>query len=192
MCGQCCKCASPSSPTDELIRRAGEGDAKEVNIFAQEFLSIFIPYKTIDEARAVNPKIVERSINTCKSGNNKVSEDKLVFYHCKYISDDNKCLVHEDRPQLCRDYPDMPYLVFAAGCAYEKWAAKCKAKYELLKKELEFAKKQQEGIRNLKIQFELIKKYRLLRQLRGQNTEFMVLLPQLSLVSPRGSWLCKH
>ena len=183
MTGQCCRCAAPSSPAIELLEKAAEG-----NQFARDFLTIFIPYKNIEEAKKVNPSIVERSIKAGENPENKVPVDQIVFYHCKFISEDNKCLIHEDRPQLCRDYPDSPYLVFAPGCAYEEWSQQCREKYLALKQQLERLKEYKKELENLKYQRRAV---RLLNQLERVDKQYhpAFILPSLSLVSPGRSWM---
>jgi Fe-S-cluster containining protein len=187
MCGKCCRCASPSTPTQELIKRAENKDT-----FAKDFLDIFIPYSSIDEARKVCQETVERSIKACEKPDTKVKKEQLVFYHCKYISDDNKCLIHEDRPNLCRDFPDMPFLIFPQGCAYENWSKECKQKYNHLQEDLKTAKEMQKEIENLKIQYALIRKYAFLSRTDNENYKFSILFPDLFLVSPRCSLISKY
>ena len=66
----------------------------------------------------------------------KNPEEDIVFYHCRYLGEDNSCTVHEDRPQFCRDYPDTPYVVMAPGCAFEPWAARCKTTMDEMRTEV--------------------------------------------------------
>jgi Fe-S-cluster containining protein len=185
-CAQCCKCASPSTPTFELIERAKKGDS-----FAMDFLSIFEPYKDIDEAGKSNPDIIERSLKICEKDNSKVNKENIVFYKCKYISDDNKCLIYEDRPRLCREYPDIPFLIFAKGCAYENWSKECKEKYNALQGELAKAKELKKEIENLKIQQKILGKLDLLNKTNNPDYNFMILCDKFSIISPVKSWLNK-
>lgn len=129
--GECCKGASPSTPFDQLLKRAGEGDQ-----FARGFFSIMIPYPTHQDAEKVVPGLVQRTIKAAEKLDEFNGPEDLVFYHCRYLRDDNKCGVHEDRPQFCRDYPDTPFVVYAPGCAYETWANACKSKYNAIKDEV--------------------------------------------------------
>lgn len=186
MCGKCCRCASPSSPTEELKKKAEKGD-----VFAQDFLKIFVPYKNIEEARKACPDIVERSIIATHKSDSKVKEEELVFYHCKFIAEDNSCTIHKDRPQLCRDYPDMPFLIFAKNCAYESWSEECKKRYNILMEELEYAKKLQKELDNLKAQQKLLAKQKLLNKINNKEFNLPVLIPDKCLISPKNSIL-KH
>jgi len=130
--GECCKGASPSTPFHALMQRAAEGD-----VFAQGFFSIMVPYASHDDARKVVPGLVERTLKAATKLDSFESPEDLVFYHCRYLLPDNRCGVHEDRPQFCRDYPDTPFVVMAPGCAFEPWAKACKDKYHALKAEVE-------------------------------------------------------
>ena len=174
MTGQCCRCASPSTPAFQLLQKAAEG-----NEFAKDFFSIFIPYINIEEALSANREIVERSLKASQNENNKVSKENIVFYYCRYISSDNKCLIHEDRPQLCRDYPDSPFLVFPSGCAFEEWSKACKDKYNNMLQEL----------KDLKYQQKCLKIANQLNKLENKDYNFIFLIPSMSLVSPGTSWM---
>lgn len=132
MTGLCCRVASPSLPVIELIKKAAEGDS-----FARAFLNIFQPYKSIDEARAISPEVVEKSLIQAEKSSKFKSKDQVVFFRCRFLEGDNKCLVYEDRPQLCRDYPDTPFIVMPPGCGFEEWSKECKNKYSEMAKDLE-------------------------------------------------------
>ena len=130
--GACCKGASPSTPYHQLMERAVQGDD-----FGQGFFSIMVPYANHQEAEAVVPGLVERTLKAAQKQEAFKSPEDIVFYHCRYQTADNKCGVWEDRPQFCRDYPDTPFVVMAPGCAFESWGAACKEKYNAMKAEVE-------------------------------------------------------
>lgn len=136
--GDCCKGVSPSTPYQKLLARAAGGDE-----FARNFFSIMVPYKNHAQAAKEVPGIVERSLEAVKklSDFERGAED-IVFYRCRYLLPNNRCGVHEDRPQFCRDYPDTPYVVMAPGCAYVPWAKACKQKYKAMNHELAELKQQ--------------------------------------------------
>ncbi|MGE0201373.1 MAG: YkgJ family cysteine cluster protein [Candidatus Melainabacteria bacterium] len=129
--GDCCRGASPSTPIRDLWQKAADG-----NEFARGFLSIMQPYASHAEAEAVVPGLVARTKAAALKNEAFQTEDDLVFYHCRYVTADNRCAIHEDRPQFCRDYPDTPYVVMAPGCAFEPWAAACKTKVDAMKAEI--------------------------------------------------------
>lgn len=135
MTGQCCRMASPSTPAVKLFKKAAEG-----NSYARDFLSIFVPYASIEEAELISPELVKRALTQAAKSPKFDNVDQVIFFHCRYVTSDNKCMVYEDRPQLCRDYPDTPFLVMAPGCAFEAWAKECKEKYRQMNDELKMLK----------------------------------------------------
>ncbi len=180
-CGTCCKCASPSSHIEELKEKALKGDS-----VAQDFLDIFIPYETIEEAKAVDSSIVERSMKICENPENKINIDNLTFYRCKYLADDDSCQIYEDRPSICRNYPDSPFLVFSNSCAYKDWAEKCRKEYNKLQNDLKEAKQQMEG---LKVEKRALEKIELANRIDNSDFDFCVFVPQMCLFSPSGFWI---
>ena len=149
--GECCKGASPSKPFHQLMARAATGD-----VFARNFFSIMEPYPSQADAEKVVPGLVNRMREAAKKLPDFGDPDELVFYHCRYLLPDNRCGVHEDRPQFCRDYPDTPYVVTAPGCAYEGWVNACKQKYQNLQTELADAKAMKAEVEALKRQINAI------------------------------------
>lgn len=131
MTGQCCRLATPSLPAVELLKKAAEGDS-----FARDFLCLFEPYNSIEQARSLAPELVERALIQAKKSPKFKSVDQVVFFCCRYLKGKNECMVYEDRPQLCRDYPDTPFLLMHPGCAFENWSKECKQKYKVIKEEL--------------------------------------------------------
>lgn len=142
----CCKGASPSKPFHQLLARAASGDD-----FAQSFFSVMVPYRSHAEAEKVVPGLVARTLKAAqKEPDIFKSDDDLVFYHCRYLKADNRCGVHEDRPQFCRDYPDTPFVVFPPGCAFEPWAKACRDKYNAMKEEVTQLKDLQAELKELR------------------------------------------
>ncbi|EKE02130.1 MAG: hypothetical protein ACD_20C00421G0004 [uncultured bacterium] len=181
MTGNCCRFSSPSTPGTVLLKRAAENDG-----FARDYLSIFIPYLNIEEVKELNKELFEKNLEVIeKQKCDKVNLDNFVFYHCRFIGNDGKCMIYEDRPGLCREFPDSPYLVFAPGCAYEEWSQECKEKYAQLKEDV---KAHKEELKNLKYQQKAI---RLLNQLNRVDDKYKTafILPSFNLVSPRASWI---
>lgn len=135
MTGQCCRMASPSTPAVKLLEKAAQG-----NSFARDFFSIFQPYESIEEVKLLSAEIVERSLTQAKKSPVFDSIDQVVFYHCRFINNENRCLIYEDRPQLCRDYPDTPFIVMPPDCAFESWSKECKKKYQQMQHNLKTLK----------------------------------------------------
>lgn len=107
-CATCCRLACSEFSPEELKQKAANGDN-----FAKQFTSVFIPYETIEEAEAVYPEYIELL-------RGKVEGD-VYFYHCPKLTDDNRCSDYENRPQICRDFPDNPLAVLPEKCGYRAW-----------------------------------------------------------------------
>jgi len=181
-CGSCCNCASPSVSYIKLLEKAAAGED-----FAKDFFSIFIPYENIGEVKSLYPAIIERSIKAYSSKNNIKPED-LVFYKCRYYSKEKQCLIYEDRPELCRDFPGSPFAILGEKCAYHNWAQECREKYKDLKKELDNLKKYKKEIAGLKYQQKAIKLSYQLKRVPDEY-KFMWICPSMSIISPGRSWL---
>lgn len=107
-CATCCNLACSEFSYEELKHKAQNGDN-----FAAQFVSIFVPYENIDEARAVYPEYVD--LVTEKT------DGKIYFYHCPKLTPDNKCSDYENRPQICRAFPDNPLDILPEKCGYCAW-----------------------------------------------------------------------
>ncbi len=144
--GDCCKGVSPSTPYYKLLERASTGDE-----FAQNFFSIMIPYASHTEAEQVVPGVVKKTLEAAKKLDDFPNDgEDVVFYHCRYLQEDNRCGIHEDRPQFCRDYPDTPFVVMAPNCAYIPWGKACKKKYFEMKDEIVHLKDLKQELSDLK------------------------------------------
>lgn len=110
-CGVCCKLACSEFSPEELKTKAQNGDN-----FAQQFIQTFIPYKSVEQARLIYPEYV------------KLLEDKnetgYYFYHCPKVTEDNRCPDYENRPQICKDFPDNPLAFLPVSCGYSDWKIK--------------------------------------------------------------------
>ena len=115
MCGKCCRVATSSVPYEQICALAKNGDR-----YAKEFLSIFVPYDSIEDARNVHAEIVDNIINL-KSADIDFRKDELTFYYCKYIGEDNLCKNYENRPTLCKHCPSTPWSIVPPGCGFEGW-----------------------------------------------------------------------
>ncbi len=185
MQGCCCRAASPSIPFHQLMAKAANGDE-----FARNFFSIFIPHASHADAAAIVPGLVERTLKASQKDEAFQTPDDIVFYQCRYIGEDNKCRIWEDRPELCRAYPDSPFMVFAPGCAFEPWAIEVKEKFNAIKAELAKLQDLKEELASMKEG----KKYTKIdaKTWFGDNLETLSLVMLLTpsfLVSPVGSYL---
>lgn len=110
-CATCCKLACSEFSYEELKQKAQNGDN-----FATQFVSIFIPYENENEPKKIYPeyfKLLEE----------KLEGEKVYFYHCPKLTAENRCCDYENRPQICRDFPDNPLSLLPAACGFAKWKA---------------------------------------------------------------------
>lgn len=107
-CATCCNLACSEFSPEELKQKAANGDN-----FATQFLSVFIPYESKEEARKVYPEYIQMLEEN--------KEDEVYFYHCPKLTADKRCSDYENRPQICRDFPDNPLSILPKTCGYKKW-----------------------------------------------------------------------
>lgn len=112
-CGRCCKTSTTAVPYEELLKMKAEGDEGAI-----DFLEIFEPYPSIDAARQDSPDTVDNIIGYI---NNPSDMEKLTFYRCKHLLENNLCAKYEDRPELCDAFPASPWAVVPPECGYEGW-----------------------------------------------------------------------
>jgi len=110
-CGACCRFAVSEFSPSQLYEKAKSGD-----IFASQFVKTFIPYKFQNEAREVFPEYVDML--------EKQANSEYYFYHCPKVTKDNRCPDYENRPQICRDFPDNPIAFLPKNCSFLPWKLK--------------------------------------------------------------------
>ena len=110
-CGVCCKFAVSEFSPEQLALKAQNGDN-----YALQFLETFVPYGSVDEARKIYPEYVEFLL--------KIADGKAYFYHCPKVTEDNRCPDYENRPQICRDFPDNPLAFLPKSCSFTTWKLK--------------------------------------------------------------------
>lgn len=159
MCGKCCRVVTTSTPYNVLKKMADEGDKGAV-----DFLSIFIPYESVNAAREVDAGVVDNIINML-SKDGKYNEKEISFYYCKYLLDNNMCSNYENRPTLCRHFPATPWAIVPPECGFEGWL---------------FAKREQDKQKVRKAKEELLE-LKLLR-MRTKNEET---LKKISIVEQK-------
>lgn len=107
-CATCCNLACSEFSYDQLKEKAKHGDK-----FASQFTKIFIPYNSRQEAQNVYPEYI-KMLDDAK-------ETDVYFYHCPKLNDCNKCSDYENRPQICRDFPDNPLSILPESCGFYQW-----------------------------------------------------------------------
>ena len=115
MCGRCCRVVTTSKSYDELLKLQAAGDYG-----ACEFLKIFEPYPSIAHAKAVDEELVNNVIFSLTQDGN-YDENRMTFYRCKYLLDNNLCSIYEERPLLCKHCPSTPWAIVPPGCGFEGW-----------------------------------------------------------------------
>lgn len=137
--GECCRGAAQASPWKNLLTNAADGD-----LTARSFLNQFIPYATLEEAKQNAPHAVQASTEIAIARN--INPQDLIFYHCRYLQGKSDCQVYEDRPALCRDFPESPFGAIPACCGYYPVAQSCLSSIETLKQELASLKDKQNAL----------------------------------------------
>ncbi len=106
-CAACCRLATSEYSYTQLKQRAMRGDK-----FSSDFVSVFVPYESEEEAKKVNPEYFELL--------NELVEDKIYCYYCPKMKD-NLCTDYENRPDICKDFPHNPLKLLPASCSYNEW-----------------------------------------------------------------------
>ncbi len=107
-CATCCNLACSEFSYEELKKKAQNGDK-----FASQFVGIFVPYESREEARKVYPEYIDLL--------DKSVDDEVYFYHCPKLNDCKRCSDYENRPKICRDFPDNPLNILPESCGYYEW-----------------------------------------------------------------------
>ncbi len=116
MCGRCCRVVTNGKYSyDEILSMAKAG-----NEYAKDFVKIFIPYNSIEEARLADKSVVDNVISTLKA-KGLCNLNTLTFYYCRYVLDNNLCSIYEERPALCKVCPSSGWAVTPPGCGFEPW-----------------------------------------------------------------------
>ncbi len=115
-CASCCKLACSEFSPQILEEKVKNGD-----YLATEFTKVFIPYENTEEARSVYPEYFELL-------NQKAKDEAVYFYKCKNVTAENTCPDYENRPVVCREFPDNPIAFLPIKCAYNEWKAQTERK----------------------------------------------------------------
>ena len=115
MCGKCCKMAVSMYSFDEMVEFSADKESE-----ANDFLEVFVPYENLNEPRKFSPEYVDIVINKLKE-QGKYNENEPVFYHCKYIKDDNSCKIYEKRYGWCKRCPAHAWMLMPVGCGFSGW-----------------------------------------------------------------------
>ncbi len=105
-CGMCCRIATTPKSHEELLQLAAAGDQGAI-----DFLEIFEPYASIEDAMLVDRAQVERI------GYN----ENTTFYKCRFIQKNNLCSRYDTRKDLCRHCPSTAFVVMPPNCGFNDW-----------------------------------------------------------------------
>ena len=105
-CATCCNLACSEFSPQELQEKAANGDK-----FATQFTSIFIPYSTRAEAEKIYPEYLAMLKD----------EGDVYFYHCPKLNECKRCSDYENRPPICKTFPDNPLAILPKSCGYYPW-----------------------------------------------------------------------
>ena len=119
-CGNCCRLAVSEYSYEQLKQRASRGDK-----FSRDFVSVFVPYKTDEEARKANPEYFDLLEDT-------MEDQKVYYYYCPKLTD-NECSDYENRPNICKDFPHNPLKLLPSTCSYNAWKNSVSKQAMLLK-----------------------------------------------------------
>ena len=118
-CAACCMLSVSEYSYEQLKQRAMKGDK-----FSEQFVSVFVPYDSVEEARDVNPQYFDLL--------NKLVEDDKIYYYCPKLKN-NLCSIYEERPDICRDYPHNPLKLLPSECSFNEWKDEVSHQSMLLK-----------------------------------------------------------
>lgn len=107
-CASCCKLAVSEYSYDQLKQRALRGDK-----FSRDFVSVFVPYKSEEEAKLVNPEYFELL-------NDIMEDQKVYYYYCPKLNG-NLCSDYENRPNICKEFPHNPLKLLPSSCSFNVW-----------------------------------------------------------------------
>lgn len=109
-CGVCCSFASSPFSYAQLQQKAAAGD-----YFATQFTSVFLPYESVEAAKARFPELVTEI--------DAQTDEDVHYYYCPHLTEDKRCGLYNDprRPQICADYPETPLILMYKNCGYQSW-----------------------------------------------------------------------
>lgn len=112
-CGKCCRVATTTKSYPELQELAAKGDKG-----AMDFLELFEPYETIEDAMLVDRATVEHI----------GYDENTTFYHCRFLQKNNLCSRYDTRKDLCRHCPSTAFAIVPPDCGFTEWLEEEKLK----------------------------------------------------------------
>jgi Fe-S-cluster containining protein len=130
MCGRCCRSITTAYSHEELEELARLGNEE-----AKVYTEIFKRFDSIDEARKVVPEQIEQVLSEL-SNNENFDINKVSFYYCPHITDENLCKTHLNRPTVCSRAPHHGWSLMPPGCGFEGWQFELREKYKKMTRRL--------------------------------------------------------
>lgn len=106
-CGECCKLAVSEFSYEQLKQKAFRGDK-----YSADFVSVFVPYKTEEDAKNANPEYFEAL--------GDLVDNKTYYYYCPKL-EGNLCSDYETRPNICKEFPHNPLQILPSKCSFNAW-----------------------------------------------------------------------
>ena len=129
-CGKCCRSATTYHSYKVLQEKVAEGDQEAI-----DFLSIFEPYDSIEDARLVEPEQVEQLLKVV-ANRDDMNLEELTLYHCRYVSPEGLCTIYERRPRCCQAAPTNGWSAMPPGCGFEGWQFEQREKQKRMVRDL--------------------------------------------------------
>lgn len=124
-CGSCCVAIACEYSPEEL-KNLTENSFEDL----RAFLDIFKPYPDIESARKAVPEKIDQILEILKE--RKHDLDKIKFYYCPYLSEDNLCSIYESRPERCKKAPRHGWSLMPKDCGFEGWQFEQREKHKKL------------------------------------------------------------
>ena len=129
-CGKCCRSATTYNSHAKLLEMVEQGDKEAI-----DFLSIFTPYESIEDARLVEPEQVASVLAEVERRPDMKLED-VTFYKCGYVTEEGLCGIYERRPRCCREAPGHGWSMMPPGCGFEGWQFEQREKQKRMVRDL--------------------------------------------------------
>lgn len=126
MCGKCCRVATTPIPYQELKQLAKDGDEGAI-----DFLDIFEPYPSVEEARKADAKTVDNIILAIETDDIH-TKNNITFYKCKHILENNLCGIYKNRKELCDRFPSSPWAIVPPDCGFKEWLGEKREQIKVL------------------------------------------------------------
>lgn len=124
----CCRSATSYQPWKKIHIASKDQNLKD-------FFNIFIPYESHETVKNIFPEAYEACIDVVKERKDINLKD-VYFYYCRFFQPPNICPIYEDRPSLCRNFPESPFDAIPRTCGYYEWGRQCKKNYFKITQEL--------------------------------------------------------